>query len=190
MVASTRYRLKLLSTACFTFTPNPLSHRAVAARTQLPAETLLRYVHQHQDIRKIWIEPVDPWQRMLSRIEADHEYFRVGIENIRLHPVGHLWRRATRGTFLLWAAEIPVRYSDINRISPLTIRAIWLVQAALMVLAACGVVALVQNGAVTEALIARLAPAPSPSHLWLGSGTSLAGCGVGALARLTVACGL
>ena len=125
--------------------------RAVAARTQLPAETLLRYVHQHQDIRKIWIEPVDPWQRMLSRIEADHEYFRVGIENIRLHPVGHLWRRATRGTFLLWAAEIPVRYSDINRISPLTIRAIWLVQAALMVLAACGVVVLVQNGAVTEA---------------------------------------
>jgi 4-amino-4-deoxy-L-arabinose transferase-like glycosyltransferase len=124
--------------------------REVAARTQLPAETLLRYVHQHQDIRKIWIEPVDPWQRMLSRIEADHEYFRVGVENIREHPVRHLWRRATRGTFLLWAAEIPVRYSDINRMSPLTIRAIWLLQVALIVVAAVGFILLVQQGAVTE----------------------------------------
>jgi hypothetical protein len=124
--------------------------REVAARSQLPADTLLRYVHQHQDIRKIWVEPVDPWQRMLSRIEADHEYFRVGVENIRLHPVRHLWRRATRGTFLLWAAEIPVRYSDINRMSPLTIRAIWLAQVALMVVAAAGFILLVQRGAVTE----------------------------------------
>jgi hypothetical protein len=124
--------------------------RAVAARTRIPAETLLRYVHQHQDIRKIWIEPVDPWQRMLSRIEADHEYFRVGLENIRLHPVRHLWRRATRGTFLLWAAEIPVRYSDINRMSPNTIRAIWLAQVALMIVAGVGFILLVQRGAVTE----------------------------------------
>jgi len=127
--------------------------RAVAARTQLPAETLLRYVHQHQGIRKIWVEPVDPWQRVVSRIEADHEYFRVGVENIRLDLVGHAWRRATRGTFLLWAAEIPVRYSDINtRLSPLTIRAIWLLQVALMLLAVCGVVVLARQAAVTEAL--------------------------------------
>jgi len=127
--------------------------RAVAARTHLPAETLLRYVHQHQDIRKIWVEPVDPWQRVVSRIEADHEYFRVGVENIRLDLVGHAWRRATRGTFLLWAAEIPVRYSDINtRLSPLTIRAMWLAQIALMLLALCGVIVLARQGAVTEAL--------------------------------------
>jgi 4-amino-4-deoxy-L-arabinose transferase-like glycosyltransferase len=124
--------------------------RAVAARTEMAAEPMLRYVHQHQDIRKIWVEPVDPWQRMLARIEADHEYFRVGLENIRLHPLRHLWRRATRGTFLLWAAEIPVRYSDINRLSPLTIRAIWLVQAALMLLAVAGVVVLAREGARTE----------------------------------------
>src|SRR5262245_15584798 len=126
--------------------------RAVAAGAQIPAETLLRYVHQHQDIRKIWVEPVDPWQRVVSRIEADHEYFRVGVENIRLDPLRHAWRRATRGTFLLWAAEIPVRYSDINRLSPLAIRAIWLPQVALMLLAAGGVVVLARQGALTEAL--------------------------------------
>jgi 4-amino-4-deoxy-L-arabinose transferase-like glycosyltransferase len=125
--------------------------RAVAARTGMPAEPMLRYVHQHQDIRKIWVDPVEPWERMRSRIEADHEYFRVGMENIRLHPVRYMWRRATRGTFLLWAAEIPVRYSDINRLSPLTIRAIWFVQVVLMVLAVCGGVVLARQGAVTEA---------------------------------------
>src|SRR4029077_6814042 len=69
---------------------------------------------------------------------------------IRDHTVRHLWRRATRGTFLLWAAEIPVRYSDINRMSPLTIRAIWLVQVALIVVAAVGFILVVQQGAVTE----------------------------------------
>lgn len=126
--------------------------RAVAARSQLPAEPMLRYVHQHQDIRRIWTEPQDPWERVTARIAADHEYMRVGLENIREDPVRHAWRRAVRGTFLLWASEIPVRYSDINRLSPLAIRAIWLPQVGLMLLAAWGAVVLARSGARDEAL--------------------------------------
>jgi hypothetical protein len=125
--------------------------RAVAARSQLPADPMLRYVHQHQDIRRIWTEPQDPWERVSARIAADHEYWRVGLENIRQNPVRHFWRRAVRGTFLLWASEIPVRYSDINRLSPLTIRAIWLPQVVLMLLATWGAVVLARRGARDQA---------------------------------------
>ena len=123
--------------------------REVAARSQLPAEPMLRYVHQHQDIALIWTTPTDPWERMLARIAADHEYWRVAVENIRRDPVRHVWRRAIRGTFLMWAAEIPVRYSDINRLAPWTIRAIWLPQAVVMGLAVWGVVVIVGRGART-----------------------------------------
>jgi hypothetical protein len=125
--------------------------REVAARTKLSPERLLQYVHQHRDIRRIWIEPRDPWTRMTARIVADHEYLRVGLENIRDHPLRHFWGRATRGTLLLWAAEIPVRYSDINRLSPLAVRALWLPQVLLMVIAVWGIVALARRGARVEA---------------------------------------
>ena len=125
--------------------------RALASRSQMAAEPMLRYVHQWQDIRRIWTEPEDPWERTLARIAADHEYLRVGLENVRRDPWRHLWRRAIRGTLILWVAEIPVRYSDINRLSPLAIRAIWLLQVALMVLAAWGSVVLARNGARSEA---------------------------------------
>ena len=49
----------------------------------------------------------------------------------------------------MWAAEIPVRYSDINRLAPWTIRAIWLPQAVVMGLAVWGVVVIVGRGART-----------------------------------------
>ncbi len=125
--------------------------RAVATRSPLPSEPMLRYVHQHQDIGRIWTEPRDPWERTFARIAADHEYLRVGLQNIRRNPGRHLWGRATHGTFILWAAEIPVRYSDINRLSPLTIRAIWLPQVALMLLATWGAVVLARRRARDEA---------------------------------------
>jgi 4-amino-4-deoxy-L-arabinose transferase-like glycosyltransferase len=125
--------------------------REVAARSKLSPERLLQYVHQHRDIRRIWIEPRDRRTRMTARIVADHEYLRVGLENIRDHPFRHVWGRATRGTFLLWAAEIPLRYSDINRLSPLAVRALWLPQVLLMVIAVWGIVALARRGARVEA---------------------------------------
>jgi 4-amino-4-deoxy-L-arabinose transferase-like glycosyltransferase len=124
--------------------------REVAARSKLSPERLLQYVHQHQDIRRIWTEPRDPLTRISARIAADHEYLRVGLENIREHPFRHVWGRATRGTFLLWAAEIPVRYSDINRLSPAAVRALWLPQVLLMLISVWGMAALARRGARVE----------------------------------------
>ena len=37
----------------------------------------------------------------------------------------------TRGLFVLWAAEIPIRFSDINDTPPVVIRVIWLVAGSL-----------------------------------------------------------
>lgn len=133
--------------------------RAIADREQRPAEPLLRYVHQHLDIQRIWTEPRDPNERMWARIRADHEYLRVGVENIRRDPVRWAWGRLTRGTVLFWAAEIPIRYSDINRLPPVVIRAFWVAQIALLVVAAVGAVALararawVELGAITAVVL-------------------------------------
>jgi 4-amino-4-deoxy-L-arabinose transferase-like glycosyltransferase len=111
-----------------------------AAERGLPVDPMLTYVHQWRDIRRIWNTPTDPRVRADERIVADGEYLRVGLANIARDRVGHLVRRVTTGTFVLWAAEIPIRYSDINRVPRLIIRGIWLVQAGIFALALIGVV--------------------------------------------------
>ncbi len=125
--------------------------RAIAERERRPAEPLLRYVHQHLDIQRIWFEPRDPRERMSARIAADREYLRVGLENIRRDPVRWAWGRLTRGAVLFWAAEIPIRYSDINRAPAAVIRALWVAQIALLAVAAIGALALVRTGGRVEA---------------------------------------
>jgi 4-amino-4-deoxy-L-arabinose transferase-like glycosyltransferase len=125
--------------------------RDYSRQVQMDAAPMLSYVHEWQDIRRIWDQPQDPWERAVKRVEADHEYGRVARENIGRDPLRHVWRRATRGVALLWITEIPVRYSDINALPVLVIRAIWLLQALLMVAAMAGVYVLWRRGARTEA---------------------------------------
>jgi len=126
---------------------------AVAAREGLPAGPMLEYVHQWENIRRIWDTPTDPYERVWARVEADHEYRRVALENLRHDSTFHLVYRLARGVFILWAGEIPIRYSDINKVSPPWIRAIWALQAALFALAVAGLAALVRSGRVAEACV-------------------------------------
>jgi 4-amino-4-deoxy-L-arabinose transferase-like glycosyltransferase len=125
----------------------------VAAAEHLDPGPMLDYVHQEQDIRRIWTEPQDPVERMRARIDADNEYLRVGLENSARDRGAHLRRRLARGLFVLWAADIPIRYSQINAVPTSVIRAIWLVQVALLVLAAAGLLALVRARRYADALI-------------------------------------
>jgi 4-amino-4-deoxy-L-arabinose transferase-like glycosyltransferase len=125
--------------------------RAYAGEVEMDAAPMLRYVHQWQDIRKIWTEPQEPWERARARVAADREYGRVALENIRRDPVRHAWRRATRGVLLLWVTEIPIRYSDINALSTTTIRLIWAPQALLIVAALAGLYVVWRQGARVEA---------------------------------------
>ena len=125
--------------------------RAYSAQVQMDSAPMLRYVHEWQTIRKLWDDPRDPMERALKRIEADHEYGRVGLDNIKRDPVLHLWRRATRGVALLWITHIPVRYTDINALPTAAIRAMWLLQALLMAAAIAGLYVLWRRGARTEA---------------------------------------
>ncbi len=126
---------------------------AIAAREGLPAAPMLQYVHQWQDIRRIWDTPTDPYERVLARIEADREYQRVALENIRHDSVSHLVKRLARGVFILWAGEIPFRYSDINRLPLGLIRVCWAIQAVLFGLAIAGLVALVRHGRTDVACV-------------------------------------
>ena len=148
-----RLEAELTATADTALTPAELDAavRVIADRERRPAEPLLRYVHQHLDIQRIWFEPRDPHERMRARIDADHEYLRVGLENIRRDPLRWAWGRLARGTVLFWAAEIPIRYSDINVVPPIVIRLLWAAQVALLIAAAIGAVALVRAGARIEA---------------------------------------
>lgn len=130
---------------------------AVAAREHLPSGPMLDYVHQWEDIRRIWTEPVDPYERAMARMKADEEYERVGIDNIRRDAPSHLARRLARGLFILWAGEIPFRYSDINTLPPAVIRACWAIQAGVFLIALWGGYTLLRNQRVAEGLI-LLAP--------------------------------
>ncbi len=148
-----RVEAELTAAADAARTPGELDAavRTIAERERRPAEPMLRYVHQHLDIQRIWFAPTDPRERMDARIRADHEYLRVGLENIRRDPLRWAWGRLTRGTILFWAAEIPIRYSDINRVPPIVIRLLWLAQMALLGVAAVGAGALFRAGARVEA---------------------------------------
>jgi hypothetical protein len=126
---------------------------AVAAREQVPAEPMLEYVHQWQRIHRIWDTPTDPYDRALARVAADHEYQRVALENLRRQPPLQLARRLARGVFVLWAGEIPFRYSVINRLPRAVIYGCWLVQAVLMCLAVSGIATLARSGRVAAALV-------------------------------------
>jgi 4-amino-4-deoxy-L-arabinose transferase-like glycosyltransferase len=127
--------------------------RNVAVREHLPAEPMLEYVHQWQDIRRIWTEPVDPYERAVARIIADEEYHQVAIANLRKDSPAHLARRLARGVFILWAGEIPIRYSEINALPPWLIRSCWAIQAGLCCLAVAGIFVLARSGRVAMACI-------------------------------------
>jgi 4-amino-4-deoxy-L-arabinose transferase-like glycosyltransferase len=141
---------------------------AVAAREHLPAAPMLEYVHQWEDIRLIWTSPVDPFERAVARVKADQEYQRVAMDNLRRDSMSHLARRLARGVFVLWAGEIPFRYSEINQLSPVTIRIGWAIQALLFLAACAGAVVLARRGQVTSSLV-LFAPLVyvTAVHFWL-----------------------
>jgi hypothetical protein len=126
---------------------------AVAAREHTAAAPMLEYVHQWQDIRRIWTEPTDPTEHATARIAADREYQRVALENLRKDSIGHLARRLSRGVFLLWAGEIPIRFSEIDELSTRTKSAIWGVQALICLAALAGFAVLYRAGRKAEALL-------------------------------------
>ena len=112
---------------------------------------MLEYVHQQQDIRRIWDTPTDPNERVLARVEADRQYQRVAFANLARQSPAHLAKRLARGVFILRAGEIPFRYSTINSLPPAVIRACWAIQALIFCLALAGAIALMQRGRVTDA---------------------------------------
>lgn len=130
--------------------------RAVAAETGLPDHLMLQYVHEWRDIRAIWETPVDPVERARARVRADVEYQRAAVAHIRHDPIGHVVRRLRTGTFVLWAAEVPIRYSDINTTPTIVIRGLWLLQAVLAGFAGLGAWHLARHGRWTEAVLLTL----------------------------------
>jgi 4-amino-4-deoxy-L-arabinose transferase-like glycosyltransferase len=127
--------------------------QAIADREHMPPAPMLEYVHQWQDIRRIWTMPTDPHDHAAARIAADKEYLRVGLENLRNDSASHLIRRLARGVFLLWAGEIPFRYSDIDSLRPIVRRGVWAIQSVIVLAALAGFVVLFRAGRKAEALV-------------------------------------
>jgi 4-amino-4-deoxy-L-arabinose transferase-like glycosyltransferase len=153
-----RLQAELTSLAERTAERDELNRRVAekARENGLPAEPMLQYVNQWRDIRAIWDTPTDPMVRARARVDADREYLRQAIANMSADPVGHARRRLTRGLFVLWAAEVPVRYGDINSLPPLAIRAMWVLQVVLLGLAALGAIQLARHGRWLEAVVLSL----------------------------------
>ena len=127
--------------------------RAIAADAGMAPDGMLAYVHEWQDIRRIWETPTDPMERARARVVADQEYLRVAVEHITSDVQGWILRRLVFGTFILWASDIPIRYTDINGMPTLVIRSIWLLQVVLLVIAIAGVGTLLQRRRFAEAAL-------------------------------------
>lgn len=128
----------------------------VARRTGLDAMLMRQYVHEWRDLHAVWDTPQDPMERARARVEADRLYLEAALAHIGADPLGHAFRRVTRGIFVLWAAEVPIRYSQINTTPTLVIRLIWLVQVVVLVLAAAGLIVLARRGRWAEAVLLGL----------------------------------
>ena len=127
--------------------------RAIAAETGNDPAPMLEYVNEWRDLHELWDTPTDPVERAKARVAADSKYLEIGMKHIREDPVGHVVRRLTRGPFVLWAAEIPIRHTLINSMPWLVIRAIWLVQVLLLAAAALGALALARRGRWLECVV-------------------------------------
>lgn len=130
--------------------------RALADATGHAPEPMLRYVAEWRAIRAVWDAPQDPMARVHARVAADALYLEAALAHIRADPFGHLRRRLTYGPFVLWAGEIPIRYTLIDEVPVLAIRAIWLAQAALVALAGVGLLRLARGGRWPEAALLAL----------------------------------
>jgi 4-amino-4-deoxy-L-arabinose transferase-like glycosyltransferase len=130
--------------------------REVAAREGIAADGMLEYVHEWQDIRKIWESPTDPMERARARVVADQEYLRAALVHIRKDPGGWILRHATRSPLILWISDIPIRYTDIKNVPPIVIRLIWFVQAVLLAIAGVGLFVLLRRRRYSEAALLAL----------------------------------
>ncbi|HEX4913224.1 MAG TPA: glycosyltransferase family 39 protein [Vicinamibacterales bacterium] len=130
--------------------------RTIANNAGRAPDGMLTYVHEWRDIRKIWDEPTDPMERARARVIADQEYFRAAMAHIRADVAGWVMRRMTYGTFILWASDIPIRYTDIDATPTLVIRVIWLLQVVLLATAMAGIVVLVKRRQYSEAALLTL----------------------------------
>ena len=146
---------ELTDTADLDINPAQLDARVrdIASGAGMPPDGMLNYVHEWRDIRRIWEEPTDPMERARARVVADGEYLRAAVTRIRADFPGWLGRRLTYGTFILWASDIPIRYTDINATPPLVVRAIWLAQVILLAIGVYGAIVLIRHRRFSEAAL-------------------------------------
>jgi 4-amino-4-deoxy-L-arabinose transferase-like glycosyltransferase len=130
--------------------------REVAAANGIAPDGMLEYVHEWQDIRAIWESPTDPIERTRARVIADQEYLKAALVHIRADLGGWIIRGATRRVFILWASDIPIRFTDINTTPTIVIRIIWLMQVVLLAVAVYGIVVLLRRGRYAEAALITL----------------------------------
>jgi 4-amino-4-deoxy-L-arabinose transferase-like glycosyltransferase len=121
--------------------------RALAAETGADPAPMLAYVREWRALRRAREENRDPRAAAAIHIASEREYLRVGLAHVAGDLRGYAYRRVTRGGFAMWVTDIPVRYSLIDRLPVLAVRAMWLAQAVLTGLAISGTIALARQGA-------------------------------------------
>jgi hypothetical protein len=100
-------------------------------------------------------------------MRADDTYMQRGIENAMADPVGHVRRRIVRGLFVLWAAEIPYRYSEINSLPVWVIRVMWTIQTLLVAIAIVGLALGMRHRRWREVLLVAVPPIYVTAVHWL-----------------------
>jgi 4-amino-4-deoxy-L-arabinose transferase-like glycosyltransferase len=150
-----RVQAALTDAATTAASPEERDRRAVAIAAEAGADPapMRVYVHEWRTIHDLWDTPTEPGERIAARMVADQAYFNAAIDHVRNDPAGHVWRRLTRGPFLLWASDIPIRHTAINSLPTIVIRMIWLLQVVLLAAAALGAFHLVRIGRRLDAAL-------------------------------------
>lgn len=115
-------------------------------------ERMRTYVEETRSITALWRDIPDESARADAKRGIEGASRAIILRHLR---EGDLWsflyRRLTYGTFALWVADIPIRYSMINAAPVAVIRGIELGQAILLALCAAGVFVLLRADGVAGA---------------------------------------
>ena len=115
------------------------------------------YVHEWRDIHAVWDTPTDPIERAARACRRRSANTSTPRSPHPRGPDRARPRRLTRGLFMLWAADVPIRYSQINATADdRSFALIWLVQVLLLLAALRRPVVLIRRGRWAEAVLLAL----------------------------------
>jgi 4-amino-4-deoxy-L-arabinose transferase-like glycosyltransferase len=113
-----------------------------------------RWIEADREIRASWRAQGTLHEQMTAKLEVEPRYRAHAIAAIRAAPWAYATGRLLYGSFVLWAADIPVRYTRIDALPRGAIRAMYALQIAVLAAAVAGLAVLARHVPLAAAVFA------------------------------------